>query len=149
MSTTLLPIPSRASATIAAHVRGSAASASSGAPKQARPRPKFAAVRLRADERERDDRADDRADAGRRLQEPDAGVAEVEQLERDDDDEHAVGARDERLRAVEPDHDAQARLAPHGAEAGGDPACVFVLRAAPAAGRSVFGMRATNDALQR
>ena len=48
-----------------------------------------------ADERERDDRADDRADAGRRLQEPDAGVAEVEQLERDDDDKHAVGTRDD------------------------------------------------------
>ena len=109
-------------------------------------------VRRRApapDERERDERADDRADAGRRLQEPDAGVAEVEQLERDDDDEHAVRAGDDRLRAVEPDHDAQARLASHGAEAGGDARRRPRARAPPARGRSVFGMRATNDALQR
>ena len=63
-------------------------------------------------EREREQRADDGADARRRLQEPDAGVAEPEELERDHDDEHAVGPRHERLRTVEADHDAQTRLAP-------------------------------------
>ena len=86
------------------------------------PEPEVGGCALAADERERDERADDGADARRRLQEADAGVAEVEELERDDDDQHAVGARHERLRAVEADHDAQARLAPDGAEAGGDPA---------------------------
>ena len=95
-------------------------------------------------------RADDRADARRRLQEPDAGVTEAEQLERDDDDQDAVRAGHERLCAVEADHDAQARLGANGAEAGGDPARVLVsVGGAGVCGCSTFGMRATNEALQR
>ena len=46
------------------------------------------------------------ADAGRGVEEPEAGCADVEQLEREEDDEHVEGAVDDRLGGDEPDDEA-------------------------------------------
>ena len=73
------------------------------------------------DERERDAGADDRADAARRLEQADARVADVEQVERGHDHEHAEGAGHEALCAVEADQEPQPRLGADRAHAGAEP----------------------------
>ena len=58
-----------------------------------------------ADERERPERADEAPEADHRAEQPDAAVAEVEELERDDDDEGREQPADEDLDDEVPDHE--------------------------------------------
>ena len=57
-----------------------------------------------------DEPADEPTDADGGVEQADARLVEVEQLERRDDDEHVQRAGDERLRRVEADEGAQLRL---------------------------------------
>lgn len=82
------------------------------------PQPEVAREPAAADERDRHERSEQAADADRRVEEADARLAEVEQVERHGDDEHAERTRDERLRGVEPDQQAQLRIGAYGPEAG-------------------------------
>jgi hypothetical protein len=77
---------------------------------------------LAADEPQGDGGAEQRADAARRLEQPHAGVAQVEQVERGDDDQHAERACDQALRAVEADQQPQPRLRADGPQPARKPA---------------------------
>ena len=98
-------------ATSAAAVVGIPPSRSSGPPVPATAIPKVVASRL-AREPERDEPADDPADADGRVEVADAAGAQIEQLERRDSDQDAEGAVDERLRGEEPDDETQPRVVP-------------------------------------
>ena len=126
MSTTLFPIPSRASATIAAHVRGSAASASSGAPKQASPSPKFAAVRLRPTSASATIAPTIAPTPVAACRNPTPAFPRSSSSSATTTTSTLYAPATIVCARVEPDHDAQARLAPHRAEAGRDPARVLV-----------------------
>ena len=63
------------------------------------PDPEVRGETLAADQRERRQRADDPADPGSRVQEADAGVSPLQQVERGDDDEHAERTGDHGLGA--------------------------------------------------
>ncbi len=90
---------------------------------------------IATDERERAEAAEEPSDPDRRVEEPDARLAEVEQLEGRDDDQHVERAGDQRLRAVEPDDQPQARVAPDRGEA-----CEALAQHATGA-RCRFGLR--------
>ena len=91
-------------------------------------------------EDERDEAADEPADADGGVEEPDTRLVEVEQLERRDDDEHVERARDERLRGVEADQRPQGRLA-HDRRDPGEDAAVLVATVFLVGARSRGGSR--------
>ena len=96
---------------------------------QDEPQPEVRGEPPPADQGERDGDADDAADADRGVEEAEARVADVEQVERRDDDQHAQRAGDDRLAEVEEDDDAGVALSPERAEAGdGLPKRVAALR---------------------
>ena len=93
-------------------------------------------------EEQRDEPADEPADADGGVEEADAGVVEVEELEGGDDDEHVERAGDEGLGRVEPDERAERRLAhdrPDPGEQARCPARPRPPRAAPEAARDRAG----------
>ena len=81
-------------------------------------------------EDEGDEPADQPTDSDGGVEEADAGLVEVEQLERRDDDEHVERSGDERLRPVQADERAQVRLPDDRPDAGHDAA--RLVPAAPA-----------------
>ena len=81
------------------------------------PGAEIAGQALPSDEREHHRRSDQGADAAHRLEQAEPGVAHVQQAERRRDEQHAEGAGDEALRAVEADQQPQARLGADGADA--------------------------------
>ena len=98
-------------------VCGTSARTASGRPTRASPRPKADASRglpMRVKCREA---ADQPADADGGVQEPDAGFAQVEHLERHHDDQDVECSGGQRLRSVETDDQAKPRVVQHGAEA--------------------------------
>ena len=93
-----------------AAVPGIAATRMIGAPQSTSPSPKSEAIRRRPSSAAATQRADDPARADRAVEDPDPRVAEIEQLQRGDDDEHVQRARDEVLGAVEPDDEPKPRI---------------------------------------
>ena len=71
-----------------------------------------------SDQQRRDERADQASDPHRRVEEADSVLAEVEQLERGDDDQDVERAGDERLRGEQRHQDAKPGLAEDRDEAG-------------------------------
>ena len=110
-STIELPIPMTASAATATAATGSPPISASGSPNRASPIAKSRASRPPRREEQGDEPADEPTDAHRGVEQPDAGLVELEQLERGDDDEHVERAGDERLRRVEANERSEGRLA--------------------------------------
>ena len=102
-STIELPIPSTPSATTAITANGSPPRTSERQPEEREPDGEVPRQPSPRREDERDEAADEPADADGGVEEPDTRRVEVEQLERRDDDEHVERARDERLRRIEAD----------------------------------------------
>ena len=106
-STSELPTPINASATTATASSCHTPIAIERDPDQHDSRAEGRAQALGTGQRERTDRADERADPDRRVQVTDAAVSEVEQLERGDDDEDLDRTEDRGLRRQEHHHQAQ------------------------------------------
>ena len=80
--------------------------------------PEIGGELLPSDERERGESPEEAADADRRVQEADARLTQVEQLERRDDDQDVERTRDQRLGPVEADDQPQVAIRRDRAEAG-------------------------------
>ena len=130
-SISALPTPTRPSSTIAATCSGTAPMSASGAPNSAIPIPNQRGEPAAPDQREGEERAEHAARADGRVQDADARVARVEQVDREDDGEHGQAPARERLDDPEPRDQRQRAIARDGREALDD----------VAAGRSAHGVR--------
>ncbi len=116
-STSVLPAPIAPKRSSAIVKFDDAASTASAAPKTHETEPEVAGEPFARRERHADEAGEQAADAERRVQPADAGVAGVQEPDRVDDDHHLERAGDEHLRADEADHDLQAPVLPDRAEA--------------------------------
>ena len=117
-SISALPTPTRPSRTIAAACSGTTPISASGAPNSAIPSPNQAARPPRRTSAEREERAEHAAGPDGRVQDADARVAGVEQVDGDDDGEHGqAAAREASGRAPSAGDQRQRAIAGDGREA--------------------------------
>ena len=101
----MFPTPIKAKANTATAICGQIAISRNGAPQSTMPTRNGAVSRLRPAMPTAATVPMHAADADGGVEPPDTGVAGVEHLDRDDDEQHGERSRDERLRSEEPDDD--------------------------------------------